>query len=676
MTRVQWGAAGERLFEGGIDRGMLYVDGEIGVPWNGLVSVNETVSGGEAKVFYQDNVPYLGLISPEAYTATIGAFYTPPEFDACDGVQSLTNGFLVKQQRRKQFGFAYRTRVGNDIDGTKHGYKIHLVYNALATPSEHAYETQSNEVSLSPLTWEIFAKPVVIPGSRPSAHFVIDTTRLYSWVVPVLENILYGDDDDDPRLPDPTEILDVIATNAHFEISLYPGGVFNISAPDSAVLKNENGEWELAWDAAEYVSSDEFTIDAPIANLGEKFTIAKNAYPDPSHWYGWGAFSNVPGVPTAGAGVLMLDTTEKHSGKQSIKFKNTTPRVVSVTNPVQNPDGVNANYWSTAGTGTYSIQTGPTQGYAQCTWTAPSTTLTGGLTYSVSATDPNLTIAPGEHASVSAEVWCSRDQNMYIYRQYLDASGATLGSSQAAFSAKANTWVVAKYNSSSVAPAGAVRVRILIYSNSTNGTLWQAGDILRARYVTMNKAATAIDPFSGNKPADSGYGGSKYQFSGTPNASSSQLTLPGRGTGLYKSGSSIGTPASFGYSVGDIVTFAVWMKVPTGVDVYGSSNGTGFGMLGTALAASSYGTNPTIRDEWVRMSTTFTIVDANGSLSPRMYGPENSDDEIWYDDFMVTKGTADELPNDFNGDTNSGIYDVIWLGTPGASASEMSWTVS
>lgn len=193
MTRLSWDAVGERIYELGVDRGVLYLPNQAGVAWPGLISVVEEPSGGEPRPYYYDGVKVLNVSAYEEFDATISAFASPPEFAQCDGVAIVQNGLFASQQPRKSFNFSYRTKVGNDTEGEEHGYKIHLVYNALAGPSTRTNETISADKT-SPITfsWKISTIPPILTGIRPTAHFVIDSRYTTAELLASVEDILYG----------------------------------------------------------------------------------------------------------------------------------------------------------------------------------------------------------------------------------------------------------------------------------------------------------------------------------------------------------------------------------------------------------------------------------------------------------------------------------------------------
>lgn len=214
MAKLVWDSTGQRLFETGVDRGVLYIPTAgaytAGYAWNGLTAVTEAPTGAEASPQYADNIKYLNLLSAEEFGCTIEAFYSPPEFDQCDGTAEIAEGVAIGQQNRSQFGFSYRTKIGNDVDGQDHGYKIHLVYGALAAPSEKAYATVNDSPEAIALSWEVTTTPVAVEGFKPTALLVLDSTKLAPEDLEAIELILYGDTAVEPELPLPDEILALV----------------------------------------------------------------------------------------------------------------------------------------------------------------------------------------------------------------------------------------------------------------------------------------------------------------------------------------------------------------------------------------------------------------------------------------------------------------------------------
>lgn len=207
MPRIQWDAAGERTFETGTDRGMLYAFPFPGVAWNGLAGVSVNPSGGTAEEYYGDGRKYLGIVKLEEYSAVIKAFSSPPEFARCSGFRRLSPGLLAGGQSKLQFGFSYRTLTGDDVLGISAGYKIHVVYNALVTESDFTQETTGDRMNVKPYSWTVTAVPEAIPGFRPSSYFVIDTRKTGQEAVSGIEDILYGTETEDPRIATPEELI-------------------------------------------------------------------------------------------------------------------------------------------------------------------------------------------------------------------------------------------------------------------------------------------------------------------------------------------------------------------------------------------------------------------------------------------------------------------------------------
>lgn len=216
MTALAWDQVGERFFETGVDHGVLYLPDEGGNydeahAWNGLTTVTESPSGAEGNPQYADNIKYLNLISAEEFGATIEAFTYPAAFSECDGTSLPQPGVAVGQQGRKVFGLVYRTRVGNDLDGTDHGYKLHLIYGAQAAPSEKAYGTISDSPEAIAFSWEVTTTPVPVDVGdlKPTAQLVIDSTEVDEDALGELEAVLFGTTEDDARLPMPDEVIEL-----------------------------------------------------------------------------------------------------------------------------------------------------------------------------------------------------------------------------------------------------------------------------------------------------------------------------------------------------------------------------------------------------------------------------------------------------------------------------------
>ena len=217
MPKIEWDKTGERYYETGTDRGVLYTLDDQGkysvsTPWNGLTAVTESPSGAEATPLYADNIKYLNLMSAEDFGGTIEAYTSPDEFAACDGSAEVTPGVRIGQQKRKTFGLSYRTLIGNDVDGNDHGYTIHLVYGALASPSERSYQTVNDSPEAMTLSWEFSTTPVNVTGYKPTAHIEIDSTKVAPEKLAKLEEALYGSETGTAKLLLPDEVVALIGT--------------------------------------------------------------------------------------------------------------------------------------------------------------------------------------------------------------------------------------------------------------------------------------------------------------------------------------------------------------------------------------------------------------------------------------------------------------------------------
>lgn len=219
MSKLVWDQTGERLYETGVKQGVLYLQGSdgkytTGVAWNGLTAVSESPSGAEATPLYADDIKYLNLMSNEEFGATIEAYMYPDEFAECDGSASIATGVYIGQQKRKTFGLCYRTALGNDVDGVDHGYKLHLIYGALAAPSEKAYSSINDSPEAVTFSWEITTTPVAVAGFKPTATVTIDSTKVSEENMAKLEAALYGTEDKEAYLPLPDEIITLVGEAA------------------------------------------------------------------------------------------------------------------------------------------------------------------------------------------------------------------------------------------------------------------------------------------------------------------------------------------------------------------------------------------------------------------------------------------------------------------------------
>lgn len=242
MSRIVWDKAGEHFYETGVDHGVLYptengVYGK-GVPWNGLTAVTESPSGAEATAQWADNIKYLNLISAEQFGGTIQAFTYPDEFAACDGSAEPVPGLRIGQQTRRPFGLSYRTLVGNDLMGTEYGYQLHLIYGATVTPSERAYNTVNDSPEAISFSWTLSTTPVEVTGYKPTASMTINSARVSAVNMAKLEEILYGTETTEARLPMPDEVIKLIGSSTAITLTVgAPDGSTDILGKDASELQ-------------------------------------------------------------------------------------------------------------------------------------------------------------------------------------------------------------------------------------------------------------------------------------------------------------------------------------------------------------------------------------------------------------------------------------------------------
>lgn len=223
--KILWDKTGEKFYETGVKKGVLYPVDNLGVysngvAWNGITAITESPSGAEASPLYADDIKYVNLTSAEEFGATIEAYTYPDEFAECDGSAEIAEGVVVGQQKRKTFGLSYVTTLGNDTEGQDHGYKIHLIYGAQAAPSEKGYSTINDSPEAITLSWELSTTPVNVTGFKPTASITIDSTKVDAEKLKALEDILYGTDGTEepssgttPRLPLPDEIISIMTAS-------------------------------------------------------------------------------------------------------------------------------------------------------------------------------------------------------------------------------------------------------------------------------------------------------------------------------------------------------------------------------------------------------------------------------------------------------------------------------
>lgn len=215
MAKLVFDELGKRFYETGVSNAVLFPQADDGtypkgVAWNGITAANESPSGAESNDQYADNMVYLSLTGAEKFEGTIEAFSSPAEFDECDGMKEISKGLTVSQQTRKPFGFAYKSILGNDIKGNDYGYKLHIWYGCKAAPSERSHSTVNDSPEPQNPSWSISSTPVAVPGAKPSSVLTFNSTTTPADKLKKIEDILYGTDEADARLPLPTEILELL----------------------------------------------------------------------------------------------------------------------------------------------------------------------------------------------------------------------------------------------------------------------------------------------------------------------------------------------------------------------------------------------------------------------------------------------------------------------------------
>lgn len=215
MAKLAWASVGQKIYETGTDRGVLYLQDTSGrytksAAWSGLISVKQTPEGGESTQNFADNSDYLNLTSAEKFKATIEAYAYPPEFAACDGTKEIATGVTIGQQTRIPFGFSYRTLIGNDTKGTDFGYKIHIIYGAKAAVSSKDYATVNDNPEAITFSWSVSSSSVNVPGAKPTSILTVNTLFTSAEGVKAIENALYGTESSEPYLPTPAEVIELL----------------------------------------------------------------------------------------------------------------------------------------------------------------------------------------------------------------------------------------------------------------------------------------------------------------------------------------------------------------------------------------------------------------------------------------------------------------------------------
>jgi len=284
MTKILWDQVGDRLYETGVDRGVLYIPNNLGVydtgyAWNGLTTVTETPSGADSNPSYADNIKYLNLLSIEEFGGTIEAYTYPDAFAQCDGSATLQAGITIGQQARKTFGLSYRTLIGNDVDATSHGYKLHIVYGALASPSERAYASINDSPSAIDFSWDFTTVPLAVGtingvAYKPVALMTIDSTKVNATALADLEDLLYGTAGTDPSLPTPGDVYTLFSgtiSSVTPTVPTYDSPTHTITIPTVTGVTYRRTDTNAVVTGTVVLSSGQQVIIKAYANAGYVF---------------------------------------------------------------------------------------------------------------------------------------------------------------------------------------------------------------------------------------------------------------------------------------------------------------------------------------------------------------------------------------------------------------------
>jgi hypothetical protein len=235
MARIEWDLIGQRYFEAGVDRGVLYMSDDSGVGWNGIISVNEKIVGRDPTPIYFDGIKYADAQALGEYSATLKAYTYPDEFQEFEGIMYVANGLFVTHQPSMRFGLSYRTKVGNDIEELDLGYKIHVVYNLTAVPSQKNFQSLHSDSTAIEFEWSITSIPQAIPGYQPTSHLIFDTRETSQEVLDVIEDVLYGNEVNDPRLPPIDWLVGLIDNWVLIRIIDNLDGTWTAEGPDNLI---------------------------------------------------------------------------------------------------------------------------------------------------------------------------------------------------------------------------------------------------------------------------------------------------------------------------------------------------------------------------------------------------------------------------------------------------------
>lgn len=270
MSVIKWNTPGTRLFEAGVQKGVLYPKKGPGVPWNGLISVSEKAEGGAPKVVYLDGIKIRNTIPSKEFAATITAFTYPDELAPAEGVVAIAGsngvgeagGMSFDNQTPEEFGMSYRTEIGNDTEGISHGYKLHLVYNALITPPSRDRKAISGNPDPLAFTWDITTTPVMLLGYRPTAHFIFDSTKTDEFLMDAIEEMLYGTETKAPRLPTPNDFIALYAGWLSFKVVDNKDGTWTATGPPEVIKMISSTMFSIDWYSATLTGPDSYTLSS------------------------------------------------------------------------------------------------------------------------------------------------------------------------------------------------------------------------------------------------------------------------------------------------------------------------------------------------------------------------------------------------------------------------------
>ena len=260
MTRIVWDSVGERVFETGVDRAVIYPHNGPGVPWNGLTDISEKFDGITPRPFYIDGTKFNEEVPYGGFSATLSAFTYPEVLLNYQGFRDVGSGLYASNQRRTRFNLTYRTMVGDDIYGIDRGYKIHLVYNALVTPSDNDFSTINGSPEASTFKWDLSTIPVKILGIKPTSHFILYSEKTDPYVLAELESRLYGDDSRDAYMLDAEDLMELLNEWSDLIVYDHGDGSWTARSSGDSIVLLEDGEFYITSDSAEFINADQYTL--------------------------------------------------------------------------------------------------------------------------------------------------------------------------------------------------------------------------------------------------------------------------------------------------------------------------------------------------------------------------------------------------------------------------------